>query len=74
MKVRLEKTFALPGSAQTAWGLLQDIDGVAGCMPGARVSERIDAQHFKGTVSVKLGPASMSFRARLSPATYPIEK
>jgi carbon monoxide dehydrogenase subunit G len=65
MKVRLEKTFALPGSAQTAWGLLQDIDGVAGCMPGAKISERIDAQHFKGTVSVKLGPASMSFRGEV---------
>jgi carbon monoxide dehydrogenase subunit G len=66
MKVRLEKTFALPGSAQTARGLLQTDDGVAGCMPGAKISERIDAQHFKGTVSVKLGPASgMSFRGEV---------
>jgi uncharacterized protein len=62
MKVKLEKTFAMPGSADTAWALLQDIDGVAACMPGSKITERIDAQHFKGTVSVKFGPASMAFR------------
>ena len=62
MKVRLEKTFPLPGSADTAWALLQDIDAVAACMPGAKITEHIDAQHFKGTVSVRFGPASMAFR------------
>ena len=62
MKVQLEKTFAMPGSADTAWAVLRDIDAVAACMPGAKITERIDAQHFKGTVSVKFGPASMSFR------------
>ena len=62
MKVTLEKTFPMPASAETAWALLQDIEGVAGCMPGARITERIDEQHYKGTVSVKFGPASMAFR------------
>ena len=36
--------------------------GVASCMPGAKVTERIDDTHYKGTVALKLGPASMSFR------------
>ncbi len=62
MKVQLEKSFALPASADVAWTLLQDIEGVTGCMPGARIIERIDAQHYKGTVVVKLGPANLSFR------------
>ncbi len=62
MKVQLEKTFPMPGSADAAWVVLQDIDAVAGCMPGAKITERIDATHFKGTVGVKFGPASMSFR------------
>lgn len=65
MKVQLEKTFPMPASAETAWALLQDIEGVAGCMPGARITERIDEQHYKGTVSVKFGPASMSFRGEV---------
>jgi len=65
MKVQLEKTFPMPASADTAWMLLQNIEGVAGCMPGARITERIDAQRYKGTVAVKFGPASMSFRGDL---------
>jgi len=65
MNVTLEKTFPMPGSAQTAWMLLQDIEGVASCMPGARITERTDEQHYKGTVAVKFGPASMSFRGEV---------
>jgi hypothetical protein len=62
MKVQIEKTFAIPAAAETAWLLLQDIERVAGCMPGARITARSDEQHYKGTVAVKFGPASMSFR------------
>jgi len=62
MKVQLEKTFPMPASADTAWALLQDIEGVASCMPGAKVTDRVDDTHYKGTVALKLGPANMSFR------------
>lgn len=65
MNVTLEKTFPLPGSAATAWQLLRDIESVASCMPGARITERIDEQHYKGTVAVKFGPASMAFRGEI---------
>jgi carbon monoxide dehydrogenase subunit G len=34
-------------------------------MPGAKITERIDAEHYKGTVAVKLGPASLSFRGEI---------
>lgn len=65
MNVTLEKTFPMPGAADTAWQLLQDIEGVAGCMPGAKITERTGEQTYKGTVSVKFGPASMSFRGEI---------
>ncbi len=65
MKVALDKTFAMPGSADTAWRLLHDIEAVAGCMPGAKITERIDATHYKGTVAVKFGPANMAFRGKV---------
>ena len=65
MKVTLEKIFPMPASANTAWTLLQDIEGVANCMPGAKITERIDAEHYKGTVAVKFGPASMAFRGEV---------
>ena len=62
MKVELEKTFPMPAAPEVAWAFLQDIEGVAGCMPGAKITEHIDPSHFKGTVSIRVGPASMSFK------------
>ena len=62
MKVELEKTFPMPASSDVAWLYLQNIEGVAGCMPGAKITERLDETHYKGTVSVRVGPASMSFK------------
>jgi carbon monoxide dehydrogenase subunit G len=65
MKVELERTYPVTAPADAAWVVLSDIESVAACMPGAAITERIDATHFKGTVSVKFGPASMSFRGEV---------
>ncbi|MBA2961706.1 MULTISPECIES: SRPBCC family protein [Ramlibacter] len=65
MKVQLDKTFPMPASADHAWALMQDIEAVAGCMPGARITERIDPQHYKGTVAVRFGPANLTFRGEI---------
>jgi carbon monoxide dehydrogenase subunit G len=65
MKVQLEKSFALDGPAAAAWVLLQDLEAVASCMPGARITEKVDGRHVKGTVTVKLGPASLVFRGEV---------
>jgi carbon monoxide dehydrogenase subunit G len=62
MKVQIEKKFELPAGADVAWAFLQDIEAVTSCMPGAKIVERVDESHYKGTVSVKVGPASMSFK------------
>lgn len=61
MQVKLEKVYPLPAPASVGWQFLQDIKGVAECMPGARITERIDATHYKGEVAVKIGPASAQF-------------
>ena len=62
MKVVIEKVFPIASSVDATWQCLQDIEAVAGCMPGARITERIDAEHYKGTVTVRIGPAAMSFK------------
>ncbi|MGO9038381.1 MAG: SRPBCC family protein [Steroidobacteraceae bacterium] len=65
MKVQIDKTYPLPCSAEIAWEFLQNIEAVAACMPGARITERIDADRYKGTVTAKVGPATMSFRGEV---------
>jgi hypothetical protein len=62
MKVRIEKSFDIAASPQVTWELLNDLEATATCMPGAKITERIDATHYKGAVTVKVGPATLSFR------------
>jgi uncharacterized protein len=65
MKVELEKTFPMPGTVEASWKFLQNVEGVAGCMPGAKITERVDDTHYKGTISVRVGPAGMSFKGEI---------
>jgi carbon monoxide dehydrogenase subunit G len=65
MKVQINKTYPMPCSAQIAWDFLQNLEAVAACMPGAKITERLDAGRYQGTVTVKVGPATMSFRGEV---------
>lgn len=65
MKVELEKSFPIPGSAEVAWSFLQNIEAVAGCMPGAKITERLAQGGYRGTVTLRVGPATMSFRGEV---------
>ena len=65
MKVRIDKTYPMPCLPEVAWEFLQDVEAVAACMPGAKITERLDAGRYKGTLTVKVGPATMSFRGEV---------
>ena len=52
----------MPARAEVTWATLADIEAVASCMPGAAITERLDEGHYKGTVTVKVGPATLKFR------------
>jgi len=65
MKVQIDKTYPMPCSAEVAWGFLQNLEAVAVCMPGAKITERVGEGRYKGTVTVKVGPATMSFRGEV---------
>ena len=61
MEVKLDKRFPLDVGIEQAWAVLSDIRATAVCMPGAAITEQIDATHYKGTVKSKVGPAVMFF-------------
>ncbi len=61
MEVKLDKRYPLDVDAERAWQVLRDVKAVAGCMPGASITEQIDDTHYKGGVKVKIGPASTAF-------------
>lgn len=59
--MRIENSFHVAVPRDRAWRMLTDIERVADCLPGARLTEAVDAQTFRGELGVKLGPVSMSF-------------
>jgi len=61
MEVKLDKRYPLEVDSARAWAVLRDVMAVAGCMPGAAITEQVDATHFKGSVKVKVGPANAAF-------------
>ena len=56
----LQNSFVVPSDIDTAWKQLQDVEGLAPCMPGATLTSH-DGDDFTGSVKVKLGPVSMVF-------------
>ena len=61
MEVKLDKRYAVSSAPAHAWAVLADVHATARCMPGAQITEQIDATHYKGTVRTKIGPAQMLF-------------
>jgi carbon monoxide dehydrogenase subunit G len=61
MEVVLDKTYPVASSVDAAWVVLANMHELATCMPGAQITEDIDATHYKGAVKVKVGPAVAAF-------------
>lgn len=59
--MKFENTFEIPLTPGDAWPLLLDVRKIAPCVPGARLLEVVDPQTFKGSISVRLGPVTLTF-------------
>ncbi|WP_431954664.1 SRPBCC family protein [Actinacidiphila sp. bgisy167] len=59
--MELHHEFGVPVPVGDAWRALLDIERVAPCMPGATVEE-YDGETVKGTVKVKVGPVTVTYR------------
>ena len=73
MEVKLDKKYPLAVSVEQAWTVLSDVRATAGCMPGAAITEQIDATHYKGTVKSKVGPAVMTFNGDIEVLALDVE-
>ena len=63
--MEIKHSFTVARPLDQVWALFQDVPTVAGCMPGAKITERLDAGRYKGTVTVRVGPATLSFRGEI---------
>ena len=61
MAITLENSFFLEMTPDQAWALLNDVQRIAPCVPGAQLTE-IDGNNYHGKVKVKLGPITAQYK------------
>jgi carbon monoxide dehydrogenase subunit G len=66
--VLLENSFEVAASIDEVWPYLLDVEKVVVCMPGAELTETIDADNYKGKVKIRLGPVSLAFAGKVTVA------
>jgi carbon monoxide dehydrogenase subunit G len=59
--MEMQNSFTVPADIATAWEVLMDVPRIAPCMPGAELTEVVDASHFKGNAKLRVGPVQLSF-------------
>lgn len=59
--MQIDNSFAVDAPIAQAWDILIDVPRIVPCMPGAEITEAIDARHFKGRAQVKVGPVALAF-------------
>jgi len=58
--MELQHSFTVPSSPTDTWEAFTDVASVAGCFPGAEVTQT-DGTEFEGTCKVKLGPIALVY-------------
>ncbi len=58
----LKNEFVVEADVATVWAHLLDMEGVAACMPGARIDEAVPPNVYRGSVRVKIGPMTVEYR------------
>jgi carbon monoxide dehydrogenase subunit G len=59
--MEFDNSFEVPLPVSDAWTVLMDIRRVAPCMPGAELTDVVDARTYKGRIGVRLGPVALTF-------------
>jgi carbon monoxide dehydrogenase subunit G len=63
--VRIDSSFQVPVGMDEVWDALLDIERIAPCLPGASIDENRGDGEYAGSMRVKLGPITSTFRGTL---------
>ncbi|MGE0678922.1 CoxG family protein [Pseudolabrys sp.] len=59
--MKINQTFAVRRPLAEVWDVLADVPFVAGCLPGATLSDSLGDDRYTGQISVKVGPIQARF-------------
>ena len=65
MPIKIEKTFRVKEPVDQVWKFLSDPRKVAGCVPGAQITEAIDEHTFRGSIKVQVGPSVTDYKGQV---------
>lgn len=65
MAMEITKTFVVKAAPAAVWAFLIDLRRVAQCLPGAAITEQLDDKTYGGTMTVKVGPVSSSYKGKV---------
>src|SRR6185436_2657506 len=65
MGMQIEKSFVVNAPFSAVWEFLTDPKRVAGCLPGAAITDKLDEQTWAGTITVKVGPVTANYRGKM---------
>ena len=65
MGMEISKSFTVHAPAAAVWAFLIDPYKVGGCLPGAAITEKLDDQTYAGTITIKVGPVTASYRGKM---------
>jgi carbon monoxide dehydrogenase subunit G len=65
MAIEIKETFEVQAPIEKVWRFLLDPAQVVTCMPGAALDEIVDARTFHGTVKVKVGAITTSYKGKV---------
>ncbi len=66
MAFEIVKTFVVRSPTEQVWSFLTDPEKVARCLPGAAITGKIDEKTWQGTMTVKVGPVSSSYKGKVA--------
>ena len=59
--MELTNEFTVPVPVERAWEVLNDVELIAPCLPGAQLQE-VEDDEYRGTVKVKVGPITAQYK------------
>jgi len=63
--MELTNDFVIERSIEETWAILNDLEFIAPCMPGAQLTE-IEGEEYRGLVKIKVGPITANYKGKAS--------
>jgi carbon monoxide dehydrogenase subunit G len=64
--MQIDSTFSVVAPIDRVWDTLMDFERVAGCLPGAKILNKLSDDAYQVGMTVKLGPVTMQYKGLLN--------